>query len=91
MASRAVEVRVHGRVQGVGFRFSAAHQATSLGLRGWTRNRRDGTVEVWAEGDPRDVQAFLTWLAEGPAYGWVARLDVQELPSAGWPDFRITG
>ena len=38
-------LRVHGRVQGVGFRYALMAQAEMLGLAGWVRNRRDGTVD----------------------------------------------
>ena len=51
---------VHGRVQGVGFRYSARQQAAALGLSGWVRNCWDGTVEVEAEG-PADIVAQFLW------------------------------
>ena len=47
---------VHGRVQGVGFRQWTVATATRLGLAGWVRNRRDGTVEALVEGDAAAVE-----------------------------------
>ena len=46
----ALSARIHGRVQGVGFRMQAQSRATRLGLTGWVRNEADGSVRVEAEG-----------------------------------------
>lgn len=59
-------LRVEGRVQGVYFRVSTQAEAQRLGLRGWVRNRRDGTVEVVAEGPTAQVEALVAWAQEGP-------------------------
>ncbi|KAL6631298.1 hypothetical protein ACP70R_028148 [Stipagrostis hirtigluma subsp. patula] len=57
---KAVHVVVKGRVQGVGFRDWTASTAESLGLAGWVRNRRDGTVEALLSGDPAKVDEMVT-------------------------------
>ena len=57
---------VHGRVQGVCYRAGAQAEASRLGLRGWVRNRRDGTVEALVEGPSADVEAFIAWARKGP-------------------------
>ena len=76
--------RVHaiarGRVQGVGFRAGAAHEARRLGLTGWVRNRLDGTVEVLASGDDAAVDQLVTWLEQGPRGARVTGLDVHDPP-----------
>ena len=68
--------RVHGRVQGVGFRYFVMRRARELGVAGWVRNRTDGTVEalVWAEGDT--YERLLAVIREGPRFGRVDRLEV---------------
>jgi len=53
-----------GRVQGVGFRFTAQHTARDFPVAGWVRNLPDGRVELVAEGDKKEVDAFLARLAE---------------------------
>ncbi len=57
---------VSGRVQGVFYRASASEKATSLGLSGWVRNRRNGDVELLARGDPLLVDELEAWLWQGP-------------------------
>jgi acylphosphatase len=72
---------VHGRVQGVGFRYFVMREARALKLTGWVRNHPDGSVEVEAEG-PRDpLNALLERLRQGPVGARVA--DVAEAWSEG--------
>lgn len=66
MSAVRTHLRVTGRVQGVYFRVSTQAEAQRLGLVGWVRNRRDGTVEAVAEGPVEQVEAFLVWVHEGP-------------------------
>ena len=79
-AYRAV---IHGRVQGVGFRYTAVSQALRLGLTGWVRNCRDGTVETHVEGDSVKTDEFLSWLRHGPPGATVTRVDKQSVPPHG--------
>lgn len=64
--SRAIHAIISGRVQGVGFRMWAHEQAFALGLSGWVRNKRDGTVEAVFAGDEVKVAAMLGKLRTGP-------------------------
>ena len=72
---------IHGRVQGVGFRFFAQLRASELGLTGYVRNRWDGAVEVVAEGEEDAVRRLLGELRVGPRSAIVDRVDVQ------WEDY----
>jgi acylphosphatase len=74
-----VRFRVHGGVQGVGFRRFAAREAQALGLAGWVRNEPDGTVSGEAEGPGAALEAFRVQLALGPAFAAVERLDWEAL------------
>jgi acylphosphatase len=66
MAAAAVHLRITGRVQGVGFRAWTAHQAERRRLRGWVRNRRDGSVEALVIGEAGAVEAMVETCRRGP-------------------------
>lgn len=80
---------VIGRVQGVGFRYSAIREARRLGVTGWVRNMEEGSVEVAAEGTPERVTAFLAWLQKGPPGAWVREVEVTEIAPAGFQEFTV--
>jgi acylphosphatase len=71
-----VRLRITGRVQGVGYRLWATDTATSLGLRGWVRNRSDGTVEALVTGDPERVAAMVEACRHGPSGARVTQVAV---------------
>ena len=75
---RALHAIVRGRVQGVGFRYATLRQSERLGLAGWVANRPDGAVDVYAQGAPDAMTAFVTWLRQGPPMARVDTVDVQE-------------
>jgi len=74
---------VTGRVQGVGYRRWAEGEALRLGLDGWVRNRRDGSVEALVAGPDEAVAAFVAACRRGPRGAAVA--DVTELPAGDEP------
>jgi acylphosphatase len=80
-------VIVHGRVQGVGFRFSLARAADARGVAGWARNRPDGTLEAVFEGDPDAVKSLVRFSQEGPRGAEVDRVEVFEEDPEGLSRF----
>lgn len=76
-----VHVEVGGRVQGVGFRWFVREAARRHGVKGWVRNREDGSVEVAAEGDPSTLEQFLGEVERGPRGARVEYL--RRLPADG--------
>jgi acylphosphatase len=88
-----IHLLISGRVQGVGFRYSALRTADSLGLRGWVRNLPDGRVEVMAEGDRGILDEFVQWCRRGPAGANVTNVSIESrngVESTSFKTFEIT-
>jgi acylphosphatase len=79
-----VHVIVEGLVQGVGFRWFVARHAERRSLRGYVRNRMDGSVEVEAEGEKALLEEFVGQLRTGPRSAMVEHMAVEWLPP-GYP------
>lgn len=77
---------VTGTVQGVGYRYSMVLAARRLGITGWVRNRRDGSVEAMIAGSAEAVAAMIDWARRGPAGAEVDHVAV-ELGSGSYADF----
>jgi acylphosphatase len=75
---RIVRLMITGRVQGVGFRDFVEREARRLGLRGWVRNRRDGTVEAVLNGPAQAVDKAVEAIRRGPSSARVTAVDIQE-------------
>jgi acylphosphatase len=71
---------IRGRVQGVWYRESMRQEAERLGVTGWVRNRRDGSVEAMIQGDEAAVAALLRWAWQGPPAASVSQVDEAD----GW-------
>ncbi|AEJ18636.1 acylphosphatase [Gracilinema caldarium] len=83
LPKEAVLVQVYGIVQGVGFRYAAQAQARKLGVVGWVKNCHDGSVEVYAEGNPAKLSKLISWLHHGPPAATVDRVQLTRVRPIG--------
>ena len=76
-----LHLRIAGRVQGVGYRYSLAGEARANGISGWVRNLRNGSVEAVVQGEAQAVQKIVEWAKRGPPSARVTQVDA--LPAQG--------
>jgi acylphosphatase len=83
-------LHIHGKVQGVGYRFFATRVARRLGLKGNIQNLRNGSVEARVEGEKETIDEWVEELREGPRYAEVTRIDQETREFTGTlPDFDV--
>lgn len=87
--SKKVAFRVHGRVQGVGFRWWCIQQARELELKGTVRNVPDGSVEVHMAGEVFAVEQMMARLAAGPRLARVSGVELIPVEPIEGPGFRV--
>jgi acylphosphatase len=83
MSVKRAQLLITGRVQGVGYRYSAVIRANQHGVAGWVRNTREGHVEIMAEGPADDLEGFIEWCRRGPSAAWVQDVHVDWQPPTG--------
>jgi acylphosphatase len=86
---KCCSVKVSGKVQGVGFRFYTQKKARELGVRGYVKNERDGSVYIEAEADADIMEGFLHWVSRGPEWARVDEMNVQDIPLQNFDGFSI--
>lgn len=87
MIAKRLEIR--GLVQGVFFRESMRREAERLGVQGWVRNRQDGSVEAWVQGEAAAVEEMEAWANSGPPRAQVNSVQVlKATPDQALKDFQ---
>jgi acylphosphatase len=82
-------IRISGRVQGVGFRYAARNMASLVGIQGFVKNLSGGEVYIEAEGNREQVDEFIAWCRQGPPRARVEYLDITEGAVIGFQEFFI--
>ena len=86
---RTVHVRIEGRVQGVGYRAFVERNALALGLEGWVRNRRDGSVEAIFQGPDDNIDEMLGLCRRGPPASAVTGVETIEEGVGAFTGFEV--
>lgn len=86
---RSVKINIYGKVQGVGFRYSALQKANEIGVRGFAKNRADGSVYMEVEAEPELLERFLIWCQQGPSWSRVDDFKVMDIPFNNYREFSI--
>lgn len=86
---KAVSITVHGRVQGVGFRYYVKRNAIHLGIQGYVKNQDDGNVYVEAVGHEDSIVKLIAVCKEGPVLSKVTTIEVKDIKLSHYTDFHI--
>jgi acylphosphatase len=84
-----LQINISGRVQGVGFRYSAVHKAQQLGIKGFVKNMYDGSVFIEAEADEISMDHFLIWCNKGPTFSRVEKVSTTEGTVKNYSTFSV--
>jgi len=82
-------IRISGRVQGVGFRYATQNMASYCHVTGYVRNLPEGEVLIEAEGTPDDLEAFICWCRQGPSRAVIKFIDVYDGAMVGFTEFVV--
>jgi acylphosphatase len=90
MRMKTLIIHVHGRVQGVGYRYFTIHKAEDLGITGTVKNEPDGHVSILAQGDEDKLDRFIQSLYKGPTLAYVTKITTEEYSSdTKYKDFKV--
>ena len=89
MEKTLFKITVRGRVQGVGFRHSAATRARFIGIMGFVKNQSDGSVYIEAEGSRNQLDEFVSWCRKGPGMGNVEDISIETSPPKNHGKFQV--
>lgn len=86
---KAFRLYVDGNVQGVFFRSFVKENAERLDIKGFVRNLEDGRVEVFAEGNPENVEKIIELVKKGPKYSQIKNVEIKEEKFQDFKNFKV--
>ena len=86
---KCIRIKVHGRVQGVGFRYFTNQAAQKYNISGYAKNESDRTVLIIAEGKEQELGRFIAMCRQGPSWGKVIKIDINDEPLKNFIGFII--
>jgi acylphosphatase len=82
-------IQIFGRVQGVGFRYSARLAARNYGIKGFVRNMSDGSVYLEVEGSEDNVEKFINWCRVGPDFAYIDHVNIVDASLSNFESFEV--
>jgi acylphosphatase len=86
---KSVSLHITGKVQNVGFRYSTVQKAHQLGVNGYVRNHRDGSLYIEAEAEEANLQKFINWCHNGPSSARVDNVNIQNNELMNYRGFNV--
>lgn len=86
---KALSIIVSGKVQGVFYRASTKAVADQIGIKGFVKNQKDGTVCIEAEGDASLIEDFIDWCKYGPDDAKVEDIQIEEIEVKNYRNFDV--
>ena len=86
---KCIRIKIHGRVQGVGFRYFTKQAAQKYDISGYAKNEPGLTVLIIAEGEKQELDRFIAMCRQGPSWGQVNKIEVQDEPIKNFTGFTI--
>jgi len=83
------KIRIYGRVQRVGFRFTTVQKAYLFNLKGFVRNKSDGSILIEAEGEEEDLQKLIDWCKIGPTGCVIDNVEIEEGVLKNYASFEV--
>lgn len=87
--NKTVQIIVEGKVQGVFYRATTREVAEKIGVKGWVRNREDGSVEIMASGSEAQLKEFIDWCRKGPKRAEVSNVTVTTVEGESFKEFQV--
>ncbi len=87
--NKLVKLIIRGKVHGVGFRFSCMEAAYRIGVTGFVKNKKDGTVYVEAEGPEENIEQFILWCHKGPTWARINKVEIETGELKDYKSFEI--
>jgi acylphosphatase len=84
-----IHLTIKGKVQSVFYRATAKEVAEEIGVTGWVKNTKDGSVEIVATGNSGQLQKLIQWCSVGPAQATVTGVAVNEIKEENFEGFQI--
>ncbi len=82
-------LKIYGRVQGVGFRYSTMMKARELGIKGFVKNNYDGSVYIEAEGEEKPLNYLIDWCKKGPGLAKIDDVFINEGELMNYKNFKL--